>query len=263
MVYWDLGRLLSSLFDSIFRPTAFVEAETTHYAGTRWQSLRQSGLLLGIYVVNVMLYAVPLTLAGIGVPSPGDSVLIFAGSGARVAISNHFVALLVGFLLNSAYISVAATLTFVTYHLSAVLTLNSSGFLQSLHTVVYSTSAYLAALFTLVWSLDMHAGLSGAAGFLRAVQLEFVYSIIDVIGVPLELTNYSRPTSISAAGVSPAGTYLLALIALVVGYYVYSLYLGARINHEMSRTSSFVAILFVCVSPVLYVAGTVMAVGLA
>lgn len=51
---------------------------------------------------------------------------------------------------------------------------------------------------------------------------------------------------------------LLAVLALLVCYYLYSLYLGARLNHRMTRTSGVVVIVAVGLSPALYVLGSLI-----
>jgi hypothetical protein len=259
MVYWNVGSILVSTFDAVIRPSQFVTAETSVYSATIRSRLRQFVRLLLVYGMNLLLYAVPLSLAGVGVPETAQAPVPFVEMVETAALDPDTMwRLTQAVLSNSAYITAAAGLTFVTFHVGALITLNSSGFLQSLHTVVYSTSAYLAGLFTTVWYLSTNEGVVAAREFVLAMQKAFVYWVIDLLGADLGLPG-GRPDGITAVGLTDQGSYLLAVILVLLGYYIYSLYLGARINHDMSRIAALVSVLFVSVSPVVYVGGSVLA----
>lgn len=259
MVYWNVSSILSSTFDAIVRPSQFVASETNIYSTTILSRIRQFFFLILIYIMNLLMYAAPLSLAGVGVPETAQTPTAFVPLVQPLAIDPDTAwRLTQAVISNSLYITAAAALTLFTFHVGAVITFGSSGIIQSFHTVVYSTSAYLAGLFTTVWYLSANPAVSTARDFVLAVQTEFVYWVIDLLGADLGLPG-GRPESITASGLSTEGTYLLALIIVLLGYYIYSLYLGARINHDMSRTASLVAVIFVFISPVLYIGGSVMA----
>lgn len=259
MVYWNIGSILSATFDAAIRPSRFVSAETDVYSATVSSRVRQFVYLLLVYVMNLLMYAVPLSLAGVGVPENADAPATVVSLVQPLSAHPDTIwRLTQAVLSNSAYITAAAAVTFVTFHVGAVITLNSAGIVQSLHTVVYSTSAYLAGLFTTVWFLSTNQAVTGAQSFVLALQKAFVYMVIDAVGADVGLPG-GRPETISAGGVSESGAYLLAVIVVLLFYYIYSLYLGARLNHEMNRAASVVAVVFVSISPVLYVGASVIA----
>jgi len=254
-----IGALVRGGFNALFRPHRFVEFQTSTYASTRIETLRQLGSLLGVYVVNLAAYAIPLTLAGIGVqssqqPPPGYRSGV-GQYGLEPAASWQ---LLSAFIQNSLYITAVTAITLVTFHAGVLLVRDSRGVVQSMHTVVYTTSAYLAAVFSGVWYLTNQEGVAGARELVRNLQAEFVYAIIDVFGADLELPG-GRPGELVPGSVSPAGQWVLALLVVAVLYYLFSLYLGARINHHASRSNALLAIVAVALSPVVYVGGSVVA----
>jgi hypothetical protein len=88
------------------------------------------------------------------------------------------------------------------------------------------------------------------------LQSAFVYAVIDALGADLALPG-GRPGELTVATITPEGQWVLALLVLALGYYLFSLYLGARINHQATRIGAFVAVTAVALSPVAYVVGSV------
>ncbi|WP_262177533.1 hypothetical protein [Haloarcula laminariae] len=255
-----LDSVVRSVFDALFRPHRFVEFQTSTYASTRGEVVRQAGSLFGVYLVNLMAYAIPLTLAGIGVQQSGQPPAGYATAAARYGVApTASWQLLTAFVLNSLYITVAAAVTLLTFHAGLVLARGSRGIVQSAHTVVYTTSAYLAAVFSGVWYLTTGQGVSGARELVRNLQAAFVYAIIDRLGADLELPG-GRPGTVAVESISPTGQWVLALLALALCYYLVSLYFGARVNHLASKGSATLAVCAVVLSPVVYVAASVLAV---
>ena len=260
MAYGRVSSVGVGLFDAIFRPSRFVGAEHASIYGSWFDRTGQLIRLLGIYVLNVALYASPLTLAGFGVPANASAPawfnsLVGRGLGEPDAVWG----LALAFGQNSAFLLVASALTLVTFHAGVLLTLESKGVLQTVHTIVYSTSAYLAGIFTVVWYLSTDPGVTTARDLVIALQKQFIYTFIDALGADVALPS-GRARPVALDHLTGEGTMALALLALVGLYYFYSLYLGTRINHRTSRTTAMIAVAAVAVSPAIYVAGSILVV---
>ncbi|MDF9747621.1 hypothetical protein [Natrinema salsiterrestre] len=245
-------------FNALFDPADIVSGRRNQYALTRRAKIRQAIRLSLFYFLNLFLYAVPLTYAGFGTSGttgqpPAAVVGIASVAGTNPETTWQF---LVATAQNCTFLFLASVLTFVTFHVGVFLTRNSLGVLQSMHTVVYSTGIYLAAIFSFVWYLSTSADIAVAGDWLVWVQVEFIYAIIDLAGANLVLPA-GRVEPVSLAGVTLSGAFALAALATMGGYYMYSLYLGARINHDLGRVSSCLAVGFVVASPVLFVVGSI------
>jgi len=257
---WVVGAL-SGLFDAVVRPSRFVAGRTVEDNGSRFRALRKLAKLTVVYVTNLALYALPLTLTGFGVNESATAPAWFAASAASaLADPTELWQFLAGFVQNSAFLFVATVLTLLTFHAGVVLSRSSQGLMQTVHTVVYSTSAYLAGIFTVVWFLSTNDGVAAARDLVLAAQAQFVYVFIDLLGSDLGLPG-GRPDPAPVAELSGDGRLLLAVLVVMGLYYLYSLYLGARINHHTSRFTGLVVVTFVALSPALYVVGLVLAYG--
>ena len=220
MVYWNVIAILRSSFDAVIRPSGFVAAETSVYSATVRSRLRQSARLLLVYLMNVLLYAVPLSLAGVGVPETARTPALFRSLMDPIAANPEAVwRFTQAVASNSAYITAAAGLTFLTFHVGAVITFSSGGFVQSLHTVVYSTSAYLAGLFTTVWYLSTHEAVVAAREFVVALQAAFVYLHV---GLLYEFAVWEM----AQAGVLPETRGPVAVWLLVGAAFVAAIFAG-------------------------------------
>lgn len=254
-----IGGLARGLFYSLFNPSSFVAARTDTYASERLLKLRLTARLTVIYFLNLLLYAIPLTLAGFGDVGATAAPTAFAGLVAPVVGNPDSAWRFVSSLgQNSAFLTAAAALTLVTFHAGVVITRSSQGFLQTLHTVVYSTSAYLAAIFTAVWYLSTSTAVAVADGLLIYWQAEFVYFFIDALGAPVGLPG-GRPSPVDVSQLSTGGTVAIALLVVALLYYLYSLYLGSRINHHTTRFTAGLVVSIVAVSPAIYVVGSILA----
>lgn len=249
--------VIRGLFDAVIAPRRFVQSQTDEYAaGWTWTAIEFNRLAV-VYVVNLALYAVPLTLGGIGVQSSAQAPAAFTSLVAPLADPNTAWQFLDALVQNSAFLTVAAVLTLLNYHAAVVLTLNSRGVLQTAHTITYSTSAYLAGMFSLVWYLSQSESTSVAAEFVVALQAQFVYLFIDLLDSDLALPS-GRPDTVAISNVSGEGQLIIATLALCVLYYLYSMYLGARINHGASRFAALVVVGAVAAAPALYIVGTIL-----
>lgn len=243
----------------VLDPGEVIRSNTATYGGRRVAVAKRTAYIVAFYCANLLLYALPLTLAGFGVGDsavrPPGIVAVAVGPLPLDAVTawNYAEALLV----NSAYLFALSAVTFVAYHVGVLLTRTSRGILQSLQTVAYSTGVYLAVMFTITWVLSTSPRAAVADDFLLAVQAEFVYVFIDLTGQPYSLPG-GRPEAIPTAGFTTFGTVALAILLCSLAYFLYSLYLGARLNHRASRTESLVVVVFVCLTPALYVVGSIL-----
>ena len=256
-----LTGLVTSTFDAVVRPSAFVRAHgTASGAGGVTSRTREGARLVAIYVANLLLYAGPLTLtlASLGyLPEAGSPPPLFVAL-ASVLFVDGGVAWQFAYATaqNCAFLFAGSALALVTFHCGVLFTRCSAGVLQTFHTVTYSAGAYLAGIFSLVWYAETSETLSGTAELLRSAQAEFVYAVIDLTGVALR-PLFARPDEFTLARLSPQGELVVAGIVVTLLYFLYSLYLGARINHGASRAMSATVVLVVVVSPVLYVLGSI------
>ena len=214
--------------------------------------------LIGFYLLNLVVYAGPLTLAGFGLGSGGESAppVWHDVVGPFVDDPTGAYRFVVALAVNSAYLLALSALTFVTFHMGVLLARSSRGVLQSLHTIVYSTGIYLALIFTLAWYLSTADSVAVADDLLIALQSEFVYFVIDLVDVNLALPG-GRPEPVDPSRLTLQGKLAIAGLVLSMLYYGYVLYLGARINHRADKLASLIAVLFVAVSPALYVVGSI------
>ena len=257
MVVSSLGSVVRGVFDALVRPRRFVAAQTSAYSRTGTETLRQILGLGVVYIVNLVTYAGPLTIAGFGVPAEaGDPPGLVTAFGVLVGDPGTLWRFTLGFVQNSSYITALAVVTLVTYHFGVVVTRNSAGFVQSLHTVVYSTSGYLAGMFTVVWYLTTTDGLAAARDFVLNIQRAAIYAIIDLLNADMGLPG-GRPDAVVTGEFSQNGAILVAALAILVCYYLYSLYLGARLNHRMGRLSGVLVLVAVALAPVIYVAASI------
>jgi len=252
-----MRQILTQVYDAILFPSRFVGADVAWTDGSIIRDVVVASRLLGVFGGNLVLYAVPLTLAGFGTVAASDPPPLLTAASASLGLGPAWTwNFLQRFVRNSLYISLAAALTFVAFHGSVRLTRSSTGIVPSLHTVVYSTSAYLAAVFSVVWFLSTSASVVVADTLVLNVQKRFVYAVIDATGVSLSLPS-GRPAPVSLTDATPTDQVALAVLVLTVGYFVYSLYLGSRINHGASRLTATLTVMTVTSTPLVFVLGSI------
>lgn len=254
-----LPGLAIDLVDAVFRPSSLVQAQVDSYTDNRIEQLFVAGYLSAVYLLNLLLYAGPLTLAGFG-----ESAMAVAPGPLALAFLSLFVpdpAAVVDFavrlVVNSSFIFIASILVFGTFQLGLWITRSSQGLLQSIHTVTYSVGIYLAGIFTLVWYLSRAESVVIADEALISLQKSYIYLFIDLLEVPVGLPT-GRPDPVDYAVMTRTGQLALGGLLLTLGYFLYSLYLGARINHHASRLESFIAVATVFVAPAAYVIGSIV-----
>ncbi|MEZ3145107.1 hypothetical protein [Halobaculum sp. MBLA0143] len=251
------GGIVAGVFDAVFRPARLVAAETGRGRSASGGQFRQLYTLSVVYLVNVVLYAAPLTLAGVGVRGAGAAPPAVAR--LPLASPDTVWQFTVGLIVNSLTLLAGTVLTLFAVHAALVVTLQSRGFVRTAYSVVYSTSAYLAGMYTVVVYLSQ-AGTDVAAGVVLDLQRALFASVLNAMGSTLEPPG-GEPQGFVFSGMSTAGVYALSLLAVLAVYYLYSLYLGSRINHDAGRLPSLLVVLGVVVSPVVYIVATVLAQG--
>lgn len=252
-----LSNAIQATFNAIFRPAKFVGETHSEFDGSVWNQLQQVKNLTVVFLANLGLYAGPLTIAGYGSQSV-STVPAWLVSVSPIDITTGVWKFVATFTLNCAYILAATVITLITFHLSIILTRQSQGFLSSAYSVVYSTSAYLAGIFTVVWYLSLTEGVSAAKLVVLNIQRTFVYAIIDFLGSDVGLPS-GRPSGIPIADVSSEGRIMLTILVLLTMYYIYSMYLGSRINHNSNRLYSLLTVAAVSASPIIYVSLSITA----
>jgi hypothetical protein len=79
---------------------------------------------------------------------------------------------------------------------------------------------------------------------------------LGVIGAEFDLPVAANPGPVVLQNISQAGTILLSILCLLILYFLYSVYLGARLNHQMDRVPSVIVVIGILASPVIYFAGS-------
>lgn len=248
--------VLSGLFDAAFRPSQFVNAQRATYSTSKLAAISQVLHISVVWGINLALYALPLTLAGIGFTATGDAPPSFAATVEPLVRSPDTAwRLLVGFVQNSIFLTVATIIALIAFHGSVLVAGGSRGIVQSIHTVVYTTSAYLVGMFTVVMYLSTTSRVDRTREFVVNLQANFIQWTIDLVGVDLSLSGID-PGPLTLAGISQTGASLLSMLTVLSFYFIYSMYLGARLNHGMSRTGGALVVVGVLASPVVYIVGS-------
>jgi hypothetical protein len=250
-----VGRTAVGLFDAVFRPSRFVQASNVAGGTLSWNSLSRLKSLLVVFLANVVLYATPLTLSGYGVAVETRAPSWFVPI-ANTTLGDPVTAwrLFAGIAQNSAFLIALSAVTLLTYHLALVATRSSEGLLLTVHTVVYSVSAYLAGIFTVLVFLSRAPGFETARSLVVDLQVQFITVFYDLFSVPESRRVFSVDEPVSLVQLTSNETAVLAVLVALVLYFVYSMYLGARLNHGAGVTSAALSLLAVGLSPGVYVA---------
>lgn len=248
--------VLRGLYNAVFMPERLVSTSKSEYNESVNERLAPSLNLLFVYIFNLVLYAAPLTAAGFGQSTVADEPSWVA---ELTWLPNPSVWWTYGyaFVQNSLFLLTATVLVFVTYHIAVFFSIKSRGILESATTVVYSTSAYLAGIFTVVWYVSTAPGVETARDLIINTQKYFIYAVIDAMGADVGLPS-GRPTPVAVETLTTQGEWIITLLLVLIAYFFYSLYLGTRINHKSGRAIAVLVVAAVLVSPVIYVAGSII-----
>jgi hypothetical protein len=251
-----VGNVVRGLYDAVFRPSNLITARAQRGRSSLLGQLRQLWTLSVVYLVNVVLYAAPLTLAGVVPPGLGDPPAWFRSLPLALDPVTAW-EFTVGLVINSLTLLAGTLLTLFAVHGALVVTLQSKGFVRTAYSVVYSTSAYLAGMYTVVVFLSQ-SGTETAAELVADLQRSVFVFVLDRMGTDLQPPG-GRPDGFQFEGLTTEGTYALSLLALLALYYLYSMYLGSRINHDARRIPSMLVVAGVVISPIVYIVATVIA----
>ncbi|RLM90107.1 hypothetical protein D3D02_04820 [Halobellus sp. Atlit-38R] len=232
-----------------------MQASNVAGGALSWNSLSRLKSLLVVFLANVVLYATPLTLSGYGVAVETRAPSWFVPI-ANATLGDPVTAwrLFAGIAQNSAFLIALSAVTLLTYHLALVVTRSSEGLLLTVHTVVYSVSAYLAGIFTVLVFLSRAPGFETARSLVVDLQVQFIAVFYDLFSVPESRRVFSVDEPVSLVQLTSNETAILAVLIALVLYFVYSMYLGARLNHGAGVTSAALSLLAVGLSPAVYVA---------
>ena len=239
-------------------PRSYIGAQSSVYEQGLTMRVRKTVRLVALYVFGIVLYALPLTYAGIGITDVAGTPHPAAASLADSLEwdAGELWLFLTAFVENSVFLVAGSVLVFVVLHAAVVLLWTSKGMVQTVHTVVYATGVYLAAVYSLVWAVSIMDGVEVAEGVVLAVQSRFVTGVVDLVGADLQLLG-ATTTLPETSELTTTGALLLVALACACLYFLYSMYLGVRINHDGSRLTALGAVAVVLASPVVYVIGSV------
>jgi hypothetical protein len=250
------SRLFRGVFTAVFAPSQFVKLEQSGFAASRIDLSARTLRLALVWLVNLVLYAVPLTLSGIGFTATETAPGWFIAVAGAFSVSPDATwQLTVGTVQNSAFLTAATAVVFVTFHTSVRLVERSRGSFQSLYTIVYTTSVYLVGMFTVVMYISTTDRAVAAEDVLIDVQLQFIETTLTLLGLGLTAgTPDSSGEALTA--LTPTGEFLIGVLLVLSLYFLYSMYLGARLNHGLTRLQSALVVGGVLAAPVIYVVGS-------
>lgn len=243
---------------AVFKPSEIVRTPPTYDSGSVSRKIRLGVTLLAFFLGNILIYTLPLSLAGIGTVDPeATPPPAFETVLSGVANPGDAWVFLLRVTQNSTFLLAAAVITFLAFHAGVILSRSSKGIVRSLRVITYSSALYLATIFTLVWLTSTNPNIGVADELLLSLQSDFIYYFIDLLDSPLELPSgrIDRPP---LSGLTPIGVSILSSLVISLCYYSYVLYLGARKTHGTSRIESVLVVLFVAGSPALYVIGSIL-----
>ncbi|CCQ38055.1 uncharacterized protein Nmlp_3945 [Natronomonas moolapensis 8.8.11] len=259
---WGAETILYRVADAVFRPSEFVRAKAAIYSTSRWSTAQYTTQLSVVWVLNVVLYALPLTVTGVGFTSQRSAPAVFVEYTTPLFQSPDSIwQFIFAFGRNSVFFTVASVIILTSFHMAVLITKESRGLMQSFHTVVYTTSAYLAGIFGLLMYLSTTDGLVQTREIVLRLQANAFQAVLDIIGLGIIGIEFSLPASAGPGPIvfqdlSAMGTVLFAMLCLLMIYFLYSVYLGARLNHRMDRVSSVIVVAGILVSPIIYIAGS-------
>lgn len=249
---------LVQIFRAFVDPQKYIGGQSAVYERGIVSRTRKGIVLSLVYLIGLILYALPLTYAGFGMAAtavePPQQVVALAGAfGWNATELWIFVR---SFGENTAFLVTGSIAILVVFHVAVVVLRTSEGLLQSVHTVVYASGMYLAAVYSFVWALSISESVVVADRVVLALQSAFISTVIGLTGTNVTLPGggVAMPTT---AGMTTAGYVFLLGLSVSVVYLLYSLYAGVRTNHNGSRVQALGTVALVSAAPVLYVLGSI------
>lgn len=247
-------RLIRWPYDLVFNPSNIVDTASRYGTGSLVRRLWIAVATLIFFLLNVILYTLPLSLGQETDPNifaiPQLLILVLDGFVEDVSGTAAFIIVLTE---NSLSLFYAAIATFLIYHFAIWITRKSEGWLRSLQIVTLSTGIYLAILLNLV--IISIGTLPTTGGLLWGIQTEFVRLMIELFG---STHTVAGADPIDSNELTLIGQFVLIGLVISLCYYAYVLYLGARRVHDLSRFESAFVVGFLAVAPALYVSAAII-----
>lgn len=241
-------------------PRGYIGGQSATYENGTGTRIRRVLSLSAIYVLGLLLYALPLTYAGFGMTAvDGDPPAQIVTTAAALGWEpSELWVFLRSFVENTVFLISGSIVTLCVFHGAVIVLRTSRGFLQSVHTIVYASGMYLAAVYSFVWALSISDSVAVADQVVLAIQSAFITAVIDFTGTNVALPG-GDTTMPDTAAMTSTGSVLLVGLAVSIVYLLYSLYAGVRSNHGGSGFQAIGTVVLVLSAPVLYVLGSIVA----
>lgn len=229
MVRTGIGQI-RILYDVVFNPQNLINSSSRYIDQSILNRLRIFISVTIFFILNVIIYALPLSLSGIG---------FIDGNRLELLVNNSGIIIAFGFL------------TYSLYHSGVWLMRGSGGLISSYRIVMINTSIYLAIIFNLLWIGTEQETLRGLFNW---TFQEFFLIVADYLGIYQEISedfsgvSDTAPSSATSATLEPLGEALIIGVIISLCYYLYVLYLGTRRVHNLTRYESMLVAGFVLTS---------------
>ena len=226
MVRTGIGQI-RILFDIVFNPQNLIESSSRYTDQSILNRLRIFISVTIFFILNVIIYALPLSLSEIG---------FIDGTRLELLLNNSGIIIASGFL------------TYSLYHSGVWLMRGSGGLISSYRIVMINTSIYLAIIFNLLWFGTEQETLRGLFNW---TFQEFFLIVADYLGIYQEMSeDFSEvpTTTPNSAMLEPSEVALIIGVIISLCYYLYVLYLGTRRVHNLTRYESMLVAGFVFTS---------------
>ena len=226
MVRTGIGQI-RILFDIVFNPQNLIESSSRYTDQSILNRLRIFISVTIFFILNVIIYALPLSLSEIG---------FIDGTRLELLLNNSGIIIASGFL------------TYSLYHSGVWLMRGSGGLISSYRIVMINTSIYLAIIFNLLWFGTEQEGLRGLFNW---TFQEFFLIVADYLGIYQEISeDFSGfpTTTPNSAMLEPSEVALIIGVIISLCYYLYVLYVGTRRVHNLTRYESMLVAGFVFTS---------------
>lgn len=226
MVRTGIGQI-RILFDIVFNPQNLIESSSRYTDQSILNRLRIFISVTIFFILNVIIYALPLSLSEIG---------FIDGTRLELLLNNSGIIIASGFL------------TYSLYHSGVWLMRGSGGLISSYRIVMINTSIYLAIIFNLLWFGTEQETLRGLFNW---TFQEFFLIVADYLGIYQEMSeDFSEvpTTTPNSAMLEPSEVALIIGVIISLCYYLYVLYVGTRRVHNLTRYESMLVAGFVFTS---------------
>jgi len=249
---------LLQIVRAFINPHGYIGGQSATYERGIIASAKTGVELSIVYFLGLALYALPLTYAGFGMSEatgnpPSQIVPIATSLGWN---TNELWIFLRSFGANTLFLITGSLAIFSVFHVAVIILRASEGFLQSVHTVVYASGMYLAAVYSFVWALSTSDSIVVADQIVLAVQAALITTIINLTGTNVTLPGGDIGMPDTAVMTTSGILFLIGLLISVI-YLLYSLYVGVRANHGGSQFQALATLLLVSLAPVLYILGSI------